>query len=466
MPAPENRIRDLIRVPREALSIEVKDWLDPRDKRDAAKIVKACLALRNQNGGFLVIGVDDRTLEPSTREPPGELRELYHSDEIQSLVSAYSSERFEVHVHFAERDGQTHPVIEVDGGTKSPVAATRRLEHDGRTLIRKDAVYVRSLESNNTVSSSEARARDWPRIAEICFENREADIGRFFRRHLVGASPETLGGLRDLLGDLSRAMPSDEQSASDLLERGKGRFEHERLRRKLVLPRFGTFEVACTVTGDVPERSSNQSFLSELMASNPSLTGWPAWTDSRPFADRSTHPYVFENAWEAFIWSEGRDWFHASIDFWRLEPRGEFYALRAFQDDLQTAREIEPLSVLDFGLPILRLAEAIIVAKGFAKAIGCVPDSTELVFAFRWQGLQGRRLSSWANPNRELPGVDSTAVQDEVQSAVRVPLDTPDSAVGSVVRAAVEPLFAAFQGFEVSIYLVEDLTRRLIERQM
>jgi hypothetical protein len=51
-------------------------------------------------------------------------------------------------------------------------------------VLRQNAVYVRTI-SNGRVSSSEPlTAADWERLIGICFDNREADIGRFLRRNL------------------------------------------------------------------------------------------------------------------------------------------------------------------------------------------------------------------------------------------------------------------------------------------
>jgi hypothetical protein len=58
-----------------------------------------------------------------------------------------------------------------------------------------DAVYTRTLDSNNTPSSAIASKDDWERILRICMENRETDFGSFMRRHL---SPEHLARLRSL----------------------------------------------------------------------------------------------------------------------------------------------------------------------------------------------------------------------------------------------------------------------------
>jgi hypothetical protein len=50
----------LVQFPGETLRVELKAWLDPNQPADAALIVQACLALRNRNGGHLLIGFRDK----------------------------------------------------------------------------------------------------------------------------------------------------------------------------------------------------------------------------------------------------------------------------------------------------------------------------------------------------------------------------------------------------------------------
>jgi len=63
------------------------------------------LAIRNRNGGFPIIGFDDKTLQPDAGNEPGDVRTAFHIDKIQGIVSRYTSELFEVVVGFGKRDG-------------------------------------------------------------------------------------------------------------------------------------------------------------------------------------------------------------------------------------------------------------------------------------------------------------------------------------------------------------------------
>jgi predicted HTH transcriptional regulator len=94
------RIQELIQQPQESLSVELKAWIDPGQPEGIAKIVKTCLALRNHGGGYMVIGIDNDTLEPLLDSAPSNARQIFHIDKIQGMVAKYSSDPFEVTVEF------------------------------------------------------------------------------------------------------------------------------------------------------------------------------------------------------------------------------------------------------------------------------------------------------------------------------------------------------------------------------
>jgi len=58
-------IRDFLATARESLGLELKQWIDPNTPEGKAKIAKACMAMRNNDGGRLIIGFkDDGTPDP------------------------------------------------------------------------------------------------------------------------------------------------------------------------------------------------------------------------------------------------------------------------------------------------------------------------------------------------------------------------------------------------------------------
>ena len=188
----QSRIDDLAARPSESLNVEIKTWISPDEPEGIAKIVKAAQAIRNRNGGFLLIGFDNKTLLPDQGRP-GNLRDMFHLDKVQGVISKYSSQRFEINVGFANKRGDEFPVIIVPDGVLTPVAALHDLkDSNGKFLIKEGDVYFRTLQSNGTPSTARVHPKDWPEIFEICFQNREADIGLFIRRHLAGSQIERL----------------------------------------------------------------------------------------------------------------------------------------------------------------------------------------------------------------------------------------------------------------------------------
>src|ERR1700730_9988542 len=111
--AVSDEIRRLIEQPRESLAVEIKPWLELSNPQHQAKIIKTAIALRNNNGGYMILGFDD-SLKPAGN-PPADIVESYHPDKIQGLISKYSSESFEVGMEYPEKDGVKYPVLIVPG---------------------------------------------------------------------------------------------------------------------------------------------------------------------------------------------------------------------------------------------------------------------------------------------------------------------------------------------------------------
>ena len=49
------------------------------------------IALRNRNGGLMVIGIGDKTLSPVAEGRPADLRAAYHPDALQPIPDAIRS---------------------------------------------------------------------------------------------------------------------------------------------------------------------------------------------------------------------------------------------------------------------------------------------------------------------------------------------------------------------------------------
>ena len=465
MPLDSTQINQLVDSSSESLSLELKGWIDPDSNAGIAKIVKATLAMRNNDGGYLLIGFNDADGSANVDDAPDNVEQLFHVDKIQGYISRYSSESFEISIHYPEINSKNFVVIEIPKGVRTPVATKSGLDDSGTPLIRVDKVFVRTLNANNTPSTAEAKWKDWPKITEKCFENREADVGRFIRRHLSSVSSESFKEIfLTLFASTTSEQASDSDNLIQFLENSYQRYESIIEERNIELPAHGSMEVGVKINGEINAFTPNREFLNLITSTNPRYTGWPVWVDSSSFTNENSRPFVNDGIWEALITSLG-DGFASHIDYWRLSPDGQFYLYRAFQDDIGSSDQApQPGTALDFGLAILRAAECVAVSIAFAKAMGCSEDSS-INIVFRWSGLRGRTLSSWANPGRYL-SYERSAYQDEVVSIIEIPIDTAQGALSGYVHQIISQLFEVFDGFELSEEVTDDLVRRLLERRL
>lgn len=488
-------LRGLVNNPTESLAVEIKTWFDPSSPEGIAKIVKCAIAMRNHGGGHMVIGLDNKSGQSVDAGYPADVRDAFHIDVVQPLITKYASAPFEVTLDFIERDGRVHPVIGIPGGAQTPVAVRAGLKSaNGKGLLQENRVYVRSLDANGSPSSTEALWKDWEKIVNTCFDNRETDIVRFVRRHLSGVSPEVLRIAASLLeasasgrnlnsgsilGNPSRSaepkgtgneqamIPSADEDHEQLkkeLDLGHSRFLQIQKERGTKLPEHGAWEAIAIVHGSLAQMRPTREFLARILANNPNYTGWPIWFDSRNFSENSYRPYVFEEAWESYV-PDFADSMFPNIDFWRIFPSGKFYHYRALVDDIPgEKRPQKPLTELDFAIPMWRVTEAIAVALEYSKAYGATQDANTLAMGFRWSKLRGRVLTTWSDRKYTLSS-DRHAYQDEVGSSIRLPIDTPPSRIPEFVRNATAPLYEIFEGFEVPMQTIEDVTRRVLERK-
>ena len=175
-------------------------------------------------------------------------------------------------------------------------------------------------------STTKATGKDWPDILKVCFDNREADIGRFLRRHLTGTNPQVVREFLETLTSDSHPKATTEDSLRKYLQKCENRYFVVVGERRVQPPPHG--------------------------------------------------------AWEAllvFLDSEDMN----AIDFMRLSPEGRFYLRQAFEDDIRNSPDAPaPMTCLDFTLPLRRVAESVSVGIAFAKAMGCDPEKTKLAFGF------------------------------------------------------------------------------------
>jgi len=471
----QEEVDSLLARPSETRSVELKAWIDPASEDGKVKILTALLALRNFNGGRLLVGFDDQTQKPLPEVPSG-ISSAFQNDTLQLLVSRHASESFDVQVCFGELNGQRHPVIAVAAGVKTPVAVkTPVTDKKGAQILRKGPVFFRTLNANGVVSSAEAQPSDWPELMQICMDNREADIGRFIRRHLAGTD---IRSLLNSLGDPNiepKHPPDAEVIARQWLVEASQRFERALSNWPAMpypgerpdisaLSRIGAWEVALVISPPLAGLTANDDFYRKVASSNPGLSGWPVWLETRSHAlEASRHRHI-EGGWEALVVSRPSGfWDH--LEFQRWEPRGRFYLRRLFDDDASAeARRAAIGQIFDLGRAASRVAESIVTGISIAKGLGCKEQETALNFAYRWTGLSGRALAFWASQVYFDPFPKRSA-DYSAQSFVSVPLSTAPTAITPFVVGAIEELAAKFDGFTMPNSAVEKSVQLFLGRR-
>ena len=462
--AVDDQIQQLVDAPSERLNIEVKPWLDPSKEWGEEKIAKALLALRNQNGGFLVIGFKDDDMSPIP--PPNDLdiRSTFHKDQIQWIVSRFASRSFSVDIHFPKRDEVEHPVIQVQTGIKTPIFCKQELTTQGTKVFSFGDIYVRTLSSNGIVSSSKIQKHeDLEDLLQRCFENREADHVSFLAKLMRSVSKADAAKFLSLISEIQE--PSKSESGEEelkILNYGMARFndEAETEDHEVELTNFAFLESALRIAGPLKRFALSREFLNFLHSANPSLTGWPIWLISQSFTETKTHPYPYEGTWEQFVQAVG---IHYHLDFMIFSPEGWFYFARALEDDIQKPNSPDAPRTVDPLIQLARVAETLAVGKAFASILGENPEELKLSFAFRWAGLKDRRLSAWSNPGFDMFSTTPSR-QNGAISFVELSATANEQEIIEKTAEAINPLTSAF-GYELNMALIERLVSSLLQRK-
>jgi hypothetical protein len=325
-------------------------------------------------------------------------------------------------------------------------------------LLKIGEVPVRTLESNGRPSTAEASASDWEHLMQVCFDNREAEIGRFIRRHLGGVAP----ALAELLASV-KDMPSPD-AVIDLLQFGKDRFkqsfdERDLPERAAEFLSWGGREVGLTITPTPDGFSPTQDFLRRILASVPRITTYPPWLDTMAAAPEN-QPQVRQGRWEAFIFYS--DLFDA-LSFELLDPAGRFYERRLLLPDVIARRkQVQPRLVLGEREAITDVAELFVTGLAFASAMNAADEHHMLNWAFRWSGLKDRFVDNWfmIGPSRYIAVEDVSPICRTSFAA-----DTPPTALAPMIAQVMAPMFAMFKGYSEPSTQIDETLAEVIERR-
>jgi hypothetical protein len=437
----------------ETLGLEHKKWLSLEDPLHQAHLLRACFALRNHGGGWLVIGVDDGT---GLRSPgaPTDLRASYNADKIQRMVADFSTDPFEVAIAYPEIAGGPVVVLRIAPGVKTPVISRKGIPN---SKLEADTIYCRSIHGGQ-VSSVPAGHKDFQTILETCLRNREGNIGEFVRRHWadlvneVARLPESRGRILDQAfgaGDVCFSMALNEKGLNQI-------------------PRSGFFSVCATWDGELPNTSASIGLFTRMLMAHPQVSGWPPWMDPASFPGEPNGRWVRDTAWEGIIAIMAPSVYGPvfnHLDFSRWDPGQSLFYRTPIIDDLawasqfyveqQTETTTGPRppwigKTLNRGQAMLQVAESMYTAQCLVRAAFELQDADvpeHLLFRFMYTGLSGRYLSS---RGRDFPLTSSRVARTDSKAAdVQVRMDAGRTAINELTCQVLAPVFSLFGGEEL-----------------
>lgn len=447
MASEQQRLGDLLVVPREDLDCEIKNWLALADSDEhKATFAKAVIALANHGGGFIVIGLEQTSsgFVEATGRPL--TLDAYSQDLINGIVHNYCDPSMHCAVHLvAAPGGASHPVVVVPGGHRVPVRAKRAGPHG--KIVENHAMYVRKPGPKSEVPLT---SPEWDALLNRCQINRRDEMFDQIRDLISGAVPQ--------------ALPHPEpERLPDWMQRSRERWVKltESLPAK-VGPRMphGRYCFGYEIFGN-PKPMTPAEFAELLRASTVRHSGWPPfWMPTRA----GITPYYLDNAIECWLGGdtqtppEDRDAAHA--DFWRVSASGLAYLLRGYQEDdleLRPGRTpYAPASAFDLTIPVWRVGETMLHAESLARHLFEGP--TTIKFIAIYEGLANRSLVNL--DGRRLLFDGRVARQDTITLTTHVDAQAIGSNLPEIVHPFLEPLYALFDFFALPMSLVsEELTR-------
>lgn len=384
-------LTDLVDFPRETLEIELKQWIDLRDRIVQAKLARHIAALANHGGGWIVFGFcDDGTLDA---DRPAELL-LYSRDTFGSIVTRLLTPAFQCDVQLVQSSAGLHyPVVRVPSHGAVPIGAKADGPHDVKGQpqgIRAGTYYVRKP---GPKSEAALGMEDWQPLIRRCVT--------FDRDHL--------------LADIFRAIqPRVEPPVVAVTDRLKTwHHESEALWQAIVkratalrwLVDIGTHrcQLSYMILSDTGIAIPAGDLHRVLEAVNRDVreTVWTGWSMFYPF----TRPEIAAALHPEFADGTGIDVLESNLigdgdfdislpDYWRYSADGRATIIRPYREDRQRSVDNKRRPAGTWLSPetiIRETTELVTHARIMAERY----EGSSVAFRCTWGGLAGREIDDW-----------------------------------------------------------------------
>ena len=430
-------LEPLLAAPAEALDVEYKCWLDLKgDDEHRALLAKAAIALANEGGGVIIVGLREERPNLISEPRPAEIA-AYNTDLINGIIRRFASPSFHCTLTLLPdpRTGHEHAVIRVPGGFGVPVMSK---SGTASNAIRPHLCYMRKPGPESAPPENQA---DWERLLARCLRNRREDMLEAIRNIVLGgasaAAPAapTAAEAQDAFSTAARAawaalvskLPDDTPARCPL----------------------GRYELDYALLGDFT-RPGLADLLDLLPMALRRGGGLPEfWVPTRA----EIEPYAIDNTIQCWLGTPAmgpRDTGH--VDFWRAAPEGRMFLLRGYFEDKGSwsGHTIEPGTIIDIDAPICRVAECLQHARSLCSLLA--PDQDlKVLFRARWYGLGGRRLSSVDQWRAFTMHDDRIARQDEFEVQRTLEMRQIADNLPEIIHPLLKPLYEQFHFFRLTM---------------
>jgi hypothetical protein len=382
---------DLVDFPRETLEIELKQWIDLRDRVAQAKLARHIAALANHGGGWVVFGFcDDGSIDP---DRPAELS-LYSRDTFGSIVGRLLTPAFQCDVQLVQSTAGLHyPVVRVPSHGAAPIGAKADGPHDAKGQpqgIRAGTYYVRKP---GPKSEAALGVEDWQPLIRRCVtsdrENLLADITRAIQPRI---EPTAVAGS-------DRLKTWHEESE----ERWQAVVQRAPALRWLVDLSAHRCQLSYLIVSETGIAISAPELQRVLEAVNREVreTVWTGWSMFYPFTRpeiaASLHPEFADGSGVDVLESNliGNGDFDISLpDYWRYSVDGRATIIRPYREDRQRSVESKGRPAGTWLSPetiIRETTELVTHARIMTERYG----GRGVAFRCTWRGLAGREIDDW-----------------------------------------------------------------------
>ena len=409
----------------ESLSEEFKAWLDIRSKHGKSKIAKGCIALRNHNGGRLLIGIDQNgKIEP--KHIDAIKADGYIAENIQAIINEFASDKFEITLNYPATGDELYFVeIIVPSGVTTPSICKADLEDGKMKFLEKNALYIRTYGTNNYPSSAKIQYRDWSDFLNVLFENREMDYAAILKKCFYG-KPDNV----KILSESQSGINIDTHISSF-----KTRALEQIKNAGIDISNLGTWEIFAKLEYDNKDYFCGKDEYIELLMNHPKYSGWPTWII---FDTIELKPKFIENSWRYFG-NFTKETLYKTIDYWEIAGGNEFYLFRVLETDLQTKDKIfDPLE------NIARNIEAILTVK---KLSATYCKDVAISFCIRYSDIENHNLVTRGLRPFAQPKISYT---NKSQFSFTLNPDDDNEAMIEKFKSGMRKTISLFQGAEIS----------------